>query len=136
MERVFVDTDIILDLLAQREPFYPYAAALFSKADEGKLKVFVSALSFANLNYILSKQYTADQARKKLLQFKTLVSVLPVSNKTVDLALSSNFKVFEDGLQYYTAVEHSFPILLTRNVKDYKTANIIVLTAEQFIKSK
>ena len=52
MERVFVDTDIILDLLAQREPFYPYAAALFSKADEGKLKVFVSALSFANLNYL------------------------------------------------------------------------------------
>jgi len=136
MERVFADTDIILDLLAQREPFYPFAAALFSKADEGKLKIFVSALSFANLNYILSKQYTADQARKKLLQFKTLVSVLPVSDKTVDLALSSNFKDFEDGLQYYAAVEHSVPILLTRNIKDYKTANIIVLTAEQFIKSK
>jgi predicted nucleic acid-binding protein len=136
MERVFADTDIILDLLAQREPFYPFAAALFSKADEGKLKIFVSALSFANLNYILSKQYTADQARKKLLQFKTLVSVLPVSDKTVDLALSSNFKDFEDGLQYYTAVEHSAPIILTRNIKDYKTANIIVLTAEQFIKSK
>ena len=97
MERVFVDTDIIFDLLSNREPFYEPAAYLFSNADRNKLKICVSSLSFSNLNYILSKQYTPDQARKKLLKFKTLVTVLAVSEKIVELALSSNFKDFEDG---------------------------------------
>ena len=70
MAKVFVDTDIILDLLAMREPHYQFSARLFSMADEGKLKLCVSSLSFSNLNYILSNQFSAVQARKKLLTFK------------------------------------------------------------------
>ena len=55
MERVFVDTDIILDVLSKREPFYEFAAHLFSKADKRELEIGVSSLSFSNLNYLLSK---------------------------------------------------------------------------------
>jgi predicted nucleic acid-binding protein len=136
MEKVFVDTDIILDLLSQREPFYTNAAYLFSEADKGKTQVYVSSLSFSNLNYILSRQYAPDQARKKLLKFKTLVTVLAVTDKVVELALSSDFKDFEDGLQYFTAIENNMKTLLTRNLKDYKTAEIPVMTAEQFLKGR
>src|SRR5687767_4176414 len=134
MKKVFVDTDIILDLLSMREPFYSHSAYLFSEADKEKIKVYVSSLSFSNLNYILSRQYSADQSRKKLLKFKTLVNVLPVNDKIVELALSSDFKDFEDGLQYFTAIENNLKIILTRNLKDYKTAEITVMTAEQFLK--
>ena len=136
MEKVFVDTDIVLDLLSYREPFYTHSAYLFSEADQGKTKIYVSSLSFSNLNYILSKQYSADQSRKKLLKFKTLVTVLAVTDKVVELALSSDFKDFEDGLQYFTAIENNIKTLLTRNLKDYKTAEISVMTAEQFLKGK
>lgn len=136
MEKVFVDTDIVLDLLSYREPFYTHSAHLFSDADKGKKKIYVSSLSFSNLNYILSKQYSADQARKKLLKFKTLVTVLAVTDKVVELALSSDFKDFEDGMQYFTAIENNLNTLLTRNLKDYKTAEISVMTAEQFLKGK
>lgn len=136
MEKVFVDTDIILDLLSNRNPFYTYSAHLFSEADQGKTKIYVSSLSFSNLNYILSKQYSTAQARKKLLKFKTLVTVLGVTDKVVELALSSDFKDFEDGLQYFTAIEHNVKTLLTRNLKDYKSAEITVMTAEQFLKGK
>ncbi|MBK7889193.1 MAG: PIN domain-containing protein [Bacteroidetes bacterium] len=135
MLKVFVDTDIILDLLAKRDPHYQYSAKLFSLADEDEIKVYVSSLSFSNLNYILSKQFTAVQARKKLLTFKTLVNVLSVSEKSVDLALNSDFNDFEDALQYFTALEFKISTLITRNLKDYKKADISVLTAEQFIKS-
>jgi len=83
MEKVFVDTDIILDLLGSREPFYKHSANLFSLADQGKIKLYVSSLSFSNLKYLLSKQYSSDQARKKLLKFKTLVNVLAVNDKIV-----------------------------------------------------
>lgn len=134
MEKVFVDTDIILDLLSQREPFYNHAAYLFTDADKGKIQIFVSSLSFSNLNYLLSKQYSTVQARKILLKFKTLVTVLAVTDKVVELALSSDFKDFEDGLQYFTAIENNLKILLTRNLKDYKTADIAVMTAAQFLK--
>lgn len=134
MEKVFVDTDIILDLLSNREPFYIYSAKLFSAADNNKIKLYVSSLSFANLNYILSKQYSTAQARKKLLKFKTLVTVLSVTDKVIELALSSDFNDFEDGMQYFTAIENNIKILLTRNLKDYKSAEISVLTAEQFLK--
>jgi len=133
MDTIFVDTDIILDLLAKSEPFYIHAANLFSAADKGTLKINVSSLSFSKLNYILSKHYNADQAKKKLLKFKTLVAVLPVTDKIIDLSLSSDFKDFEDGIQYFTAIEHAVKILLTRNLKDYKSAEIPIMTAEQFI---
>ena len=136
MEKVFVDTDIVLDLLGNREPFYSHSAQLFSEADKGKIRIHVSSLTFSNLNYILSRQYSVDQARKKLLKFKTLVTVLSVTDKVVELALSSDFKDFEDGLQYFTAIENNLKTLLTRNLKDYKTADITVMTAEQFLKGK
>lgn len=136
MTRVFVDTDIILDLLAKRIPFYSFSAELFSLADKGKLQLCVSSLSFSNLNYILAKQYSTEQARKMLFKFKTLVQVLPVTDKTVELALSSDFKDFEDGMQYFTAIESDVSILITRNLKDFRTAKIVVMTAEQFLKSQ
>jgi predicted nucleic acid-binding protein len=135
-EHIFVDTDIILDLLGNRHPFYDYSASLFSEADKDNVKLCVSSLSFSNLNYLLSRQYSGPQARKILQKFKTLVSVLAVTDKIVDLALSSDFQDFEDGLQYFTAIENGIRILLTRNLKDYKTANISIMTAEQFLKGK
>lgn len=135
MEKVFIDSDVILDLLSARQPHYDYAAELFSLADEDSIKLFVSSLSFSNVNYILSKQYNADQAKKKLLKFKTLVTVLAVNDKNIELALASNFKDFEDAIQYYTAIENDLSILLTRNLKDFKKAEIIMLTPEQYLKA-
>lgn len=61
---------------------------------------------------------------------------MPVDDKTLDLALSSDFKDFEDGIQYYTAIEKNLKILLTRNLKDFKAAEISVMTAEQYLKGK
>ena len=89
MEKLFVDTDIILDLLAKREPHHKYAAAIFSLADQKEIKLFVSSLSFANLNYILSKQYNANNARKKLITFTTLPSL--TSRQGIILFLSIFF---------------------------------------------
>lgn len=136
MERVFVDTDIILDLLSKRQPFYIHSANLFSAADRNKIKIYVSSLSFANLNYILSKYFSAEQAKKMLFKLKTMVTVLAVTDKVIELALSSDFKDFEDSIQYFTATEENIKILLTRNLKDYKKAENSVMTAEQFLKSQ
>lgn len=134
MEKVFIDTDIALDLLSEREPFYLHAAVLFSKADRKEISLFVSSLTFANLNYLLSKQYPSGQARKILTKFKILVTTLSVDEKIVELALSSDFKDFEDAIQYYTCIQNNLNTLLTRNTKDFRKAQIAIMTAEEFLK--
>ena len=137
MDEIFVDTDVILDLLTARKPFYDAAAILFSLADKSQISLYVSALTFANLNYILSRQYSPADARQKLLHFKNLVSVLPVTDKIVSLSLtSSDFKDFEDGMQYFTAIENDIHIILTRNLPDYKTSAVSVLTPDQYVRGR
>jgi predicted nucleic acid-binding protein len=132
-KRVFVDTDIIYDLLAKREPFYQAAARLFTLADEGKIQIFISSLSLANLHYLLSKEISSFEAKQILRKFKLLVQIAPLNEKIIDLALNSEFNDFEDAIQYYSALQNEIEILLTRNLKDYKKAQITVLTAQDFV---
>jgi len=134
VDKVFVDTDITLDLLSERTPHYSAAAQLFTLADKGKIVVNISALSFSNLNYLLTKQYNAVESRRILNSFKVLVKVIAVDDKIIELALSSKFADFEDAIQYYSAIENGIDILLTRNIRDYKQAKIAILTAESYIK--
>ncbi len=135
MEKVFLDTDIALDLLSERLPHYTYAAQLFTLSDKGKLSIYVSSLSFSNLNYLLSRQYSQKDARRILNKFKVLVNVLGVDDKIIGLSLNSEFKDFEDAIQYYTAIENNLSTLITRNIKDYKHAQITIITAEDFLLS-
>jgi predicted nucleic acid-binding protein len=133
MEKVFVDTDIALDLLSKREPHYTAAAKLFTLADKGRLSIYISSLSFSNLNYLLTRQYDARESRRILNSFKVLVKVLPVDDKIIELSLSSKFSDFEDAIQYFAAIEQGIKILLTRNTKDYSLAKIAVLTPEAYL---
>ena len=66
-------------------------------------------------------------------KFKTLVNVLAVDSKTIDLAIASDFQDFEDAIQYSCAIENNLTTLITRNIKDYKKASITVLTPETFL---
>lgn len=134
MKKLFVDTNIVIDLLAQRAPFYEFAAKLFSLADRKKVQVMVSSLTFANTNYILSKLNSPIIAREVLSKFKVLVNVVELNDKIIDLALNDkSFADFEDGLQYYSAIEKDAEIIITRNLKDFKNSKIPVLTAQTYL---
>jgi len=135
MKNLFLDTNIILDLLAHRMPFYTEAAKLFSLADKKKLKLSISSLYLADAHYILSKQNPEMETRNILRKFKVLVNVLPLDDKITDLALNSEFRDFEDAIQYYTAIENDQDIIITRNQQDFKESKIPVMTAGEFIKS-
>lgn len=133
MKNLLIDTNIIIDLLAKRKEFYLEAQELFTLADENKIKLYISSLTFANTHYVLTKELNADKARKVLIKFKLLVKILPLNDKILELALSSDFKDFEDGIQYYTALENKLEIIITRNKKDFKTAKLPVLTAKEYL---
>ena len=133
MERILVDTNILLDLLAERKEFIVEAQELFTLSDKRELKLYISSLTFANTYYILSQKMKLINARKTLRKFKVLVEVLPMDDKIIDLSLESDFKDFEDAIQYYTAIENGINVIITRNLKDFKTSNIPVFTAKNYI---
>jgi predicted nucleic acid-binding protein len=135
MKNLYLDTNIVLDLLAERIPFYTEAAKLFSLADKKKLKLSISSLCLADAHYILSRQNPGIEVRKVLRKLKVLVNVLPLDDKITDLALNSDFKDFEDAIQYFTAIENDQDLIITRNQHDYKESKIPVMTAGEFIKS-
>ena len=133
MADIFVDTDVCLDLLSGRKPFNAIAEQLFSLADLGKIKIYVSSLSFSHIDYILKSQFKRNDSRIVLAKFNTLVQVLAVNDKIIDLSIASDFEDFEDAIQYNTAIENNLKILLTRNLKDYKTAIIQVMNPETYL---
>ena len=135
MDKILVDTNIVLDLLAKREKYLSEAQSLFTLADKRKVKLFISSLTIANTYYILSQNLKFSDARKILRQFKVLVEVLPMDNKIIDLSLDSDFKDFEDAIQYYTAIENNIELIITRNLKDFKKSKIPVLSAKNYIES-
>ena len=134
MSKLLIDTNIVIDLLSKREEFYEEAADLFSRADKKEIKLTISSLTFANTNYILTKLKSAKEAREILRKFKVLVEILSLDDKITELALSDdNFPDFEDGLQYYSAIENQIDTIITRNKKDFKNSKIPVLTAKEFL---
>ena len=133
MENVFVDINIVIDLLQKRDEFYKEAQELFTLADRKKVKLYISALTFANTYYILSRFYSSDEAKKILSKFKVLVEVLPTTDKIIELALASDFKDFEDAIQFYTALESSLEAIITRNKKDFKNNLIPVFSAKEYL---
>ena len=132
-EKLLIDTNVIIDLLAKREGFYRDAQELFTLADEKNILLFISSLTLANTHYVLSKYQNANEARKTLIRFKVLAEVLPLEDKIIDLALVSNFNDFEDAIQYYTALDNKLDIVITRNKKDFKNAEIPVFTVKEYL---
>jgi predicted nucleic acid-binding protein len=131
--RVFVDSDVILDLLLAREPFFPSAADLFLLIQESRVEGFTSPVVFANLFYILRQGMSASEAVTALRKLRLLLGILSVDEKTIDRGLASSFADFEDAIQYYTAVAHRLDAVVTRNKKDYKAAEIPVLDAAECV---
>lgn len=137
MSNLFLDTNIVLDLLAQRYPFYESAAKIFSLADQNKVQLSVSSLTITNTNYILTRMKSAVQAKEILRRFRVLVEIVSINDKIVDLSLTdTKFKDFEDGLQYYSALESNQNVIITRDWKSFKSSKISVMTAEEYLSSK
>jgi predicted nucleic acid-binding protein len=136
MDKILVDTNIIIDLLAKRGEFYLPASILFTLADNKKARLFITSLTFANTYYMLNKELHSKKVKEILRKFKLLVKVLPTDDKIIDLSLNSEFNDFEDAIQYYSAIENKLDLIVTRNLKDFKPSKLPVLTAGDYIKIK
>lgn len=136
MKKLLIDTNIVIDLLAKRDPHYADAAQIFSLGDKKQVQLSISALTIANTSYLLLKFKPYHEVKTILRKIHLLVNVLSLDDKVINLALNdADFKDFDDGLQYFSAIENDQDIIITRNLKDYKNSKIPAMTVDQFLKS-
>lgn len=134
-ERVFLDTNVVIDLLGEREQYYEAAAKIATLADKGKIKIIVSALTYSTLYFILSRFEDKETVKEKIRKFKVISETADLTDKIIEKGLTSKFSDFEDALQYYCAEVADCNILITRNGKDFKASEMPVLSPNEYLKS-
>jgi predicted nucleic acid-binding protein len=136
MTDLLIDTDVIIDFLIDRKPHSREAAILFTLIEQKKLKGYVSSLTFSNLYYVLKKIESHSRVISKLDSISKMLTILKVDQQTIKDALASRFLDFEDGIQYYCALDfRKVDVLITRNTKDYKNSEIPVMTPADYLKT-
>lgn len=131
--RIFVDTNILVDLVCSREPFLQDAQMLFAECVAGNIELAVSALSFVNTVYI-GKKYGFVDIREKLYQISRFVDVVDLKGRTAVEALNGTWRDYEDAVQCKSAMNISADFIVTRNKKDFTEADIPVYTVAEILK--
>lgn len=134
MKIITLDSDVVLDALLHRSPFDLSAMNILNMAYQHKLKLFISAVAFVNVNYFLNK-YDRENRKELLKGLRKIVNIAKVDELMVDEALNSNIKDFEDAVQYYAAKAVGAQAIITRNFKDYRHADIPVFTPDELLKT-
>ena len=134
MTRLFLDTNVVMDMLQRREPFFLAAANLFALSAAGKVELFASPMTYATASYLIGKKDLAS-VKPLLSQLRTLSRVTIADEETIDQALSSSFADYEDGLQHFSALRHHVDYIITRNKDDFSHAQVKVLTPIEFLDS-
>lgn len=135
IRRIFVDTNVMLDLLAWRQPYYEPIARIATLAEMEKLVMVASPISFTTCSYFLTENEGSKSAFEKLRKFKIVCEICNIGAHTIEKALTSSFKDFEDAVQYFNAMESKCEVIITRNPKDFKKSLISVMSADAFLKS-
>lgn len=131
MTKIFVDSDVILDLLEERAPFHSEAELFFDAGERALFELYSSSVVFTNVYYVLKFFYKMKNPKPLLLRLREYVRLLGVDEDAIDQALHSSFKDFEDAVQYYTALEADMDFIVTRNLKDYKNSEIPVVLPQE-----
>lgn len=133
MNKLYLDSDVILDLLLDREPFADSISDLIETALDRNVQLFTSPISITNIYYIIEKLENRNQALTKTKKVLELVKIEGVGQSTIDEAIKSSFIDFEDGVQNFCAAHAGHKIIITRNGKDYKTSTLSILTPGEYL---
>lgn len=133
IKRIFIDSDIILDVATGREPFVKNSSLVLSIIENRLAIGVLSANSITNIYYILRKISSGEKAKIFLKTILQYFSVIPVNHNNIIQALESGFSDFEDAVQHFCALTNQCDYIVTRNINDYKKSEITVLEPKEFI---
>lgn len=133
--RLFVDSDVILDLVLQRDDHFEFAQNLFGQYQQGKCALYTSSIVLANMHFSIRKLHDIKFANSSILFVNKHFKIIDANNEDIENSIQSKFSDFEDGVQYFSALRSKkIDVLVTRNVKDYKHALLPVFTPKQWCK--
>ena len=131
--RLFVDSDVILDLVLQRDDHFEFAQNLFGQYQQGKCALYTSSIVLANMHFIMRKLHDIKFANSSILFVNKHFKIIDANNEDIENSIQSKFSDFEDGVQYFSALRSKkIDALITRNVKDYKHALVPVFTPKHW----
>lgn len=133
--RVFVDANILVSVLNKEYPLFSNTARIISLADHKKFTIFTSSVCLAIAFYFAEKKSSTLQAKQKLGMLASKLSIAGIGKKEVEKSLANKqINDFEDGIQYYAAIENKCSVIITEDTEDYYFSAIEVLDAETFLK--
>ena len=134
MTKAYIHCNILIDWLVDREPFSYYASKIIELAEKKKIESYISALRLAHTYYLIAKELSKKIANQFLRDSATLFRFADMPGSVIRKAIEKKYKDFEDDLHYYAAVENELDFLIARNKKDFKSENIVIIDAEEFVK--
>ncbi|MCB0512636.1 MAG: PIN domain-containing protein [Chitinophagales bacterium] len=136
MDKVLIDTDVILDFLFDRNPFSDDASKILSLCESKQIQGFVTAIILSNIYYLLKKVAKHEKVIDSLKMLMNILDIVTTDKTAVLNALNSEFKDFEDALQNFSAEkDKEIKIIITRNIKDYKSSNLSIMQPEIYLKT-
>lgn len=132
-EKIFIDTDVILDVVFERSPFFYDSQKVLSLIEKNYFIGFTSSLILANCYYIISNNKNKNTAAKTVSKLRSIMTVLPFTDKEIGESLNSNFKDFEDGIQYFISINNGLDTIITRNISNYKNVDIHIFMPNNFL---
>ena len=131
--KLFLDTNVLIDFILERPLFYQPAAMIISCAAERKIKVCVSALSVVTANFICVERckMPLNVYRRKMDFLRNVIEIFSIDSSDIYNSYDSNWKDFEDGVQYFSAIRAEVDYLVTRNVKDFEESDTKVISTDQ-----
>ena len=133
MNRIFLDTNLLLDFVLDRKPFSDQVEEVIASHHTHKKRLFASTLSFANVAYVVRK--AGKDPFETVEDLFEWIEVVSLTKSEFELSFKSNFKDFEDALQFYSALSIKADLIVTRDAKDFSPATIPVYSPLQFLKS-
>ena len=134
MKQVLFDSDVLLDILAQRQPFVVASAQALNTVMKKQVQGFVSGHAVTNIFYILRRQIGSEAARKLIENLLQHIQIASVTNQVIHQALQSPIKDFEDAVTSAAAMSAGLEIIVTRNKADFVASLVPAMLPEEFFK--
>ena len=134
MKNIFIDVNILMDVFADRQPFIKNSLRIYNLGVNKKIKLFTSSNTITTLHYLLKRIISEEKTRTALEHVIDYVSIIPIDINIIKKSLKSNHKDFEDAIQIVSAQSiNDMDCIVTRDLKDFKNAEIKVYTPDQFL---
>lgn len=131
--KVFLDTNVLIDYLNKREPFFTEASQVMDLCISKQVEGIVSSLSVINAAYIMRKAYPKNSLLLKITWLAEKIEVCPINKEAIQRAADSRPFDFEDAVQYFSALQANADLIITRDTKGFADVDLPVMTPAQFL---